>query len=220
MNCSQVKVSEEKVSSNISVESKKYVKFPLIFYSDNTTTESEKCHIFGCNRLSKFYRYDFIELPGVPPSPQVFQSQVNEYSSGVNGVVNPHPPSASGVPMDSAERAERCNRASELALSGISVQRAADRYGIPRSTLCSFMRRNGLLESRNQVLHNNGMEGYHQQHTTPTPTQVTNEQIQVGSYTHFQNFPFLGLSEVVEGMDQTNCAAGGYMQGYGNYGGG
>src|SRR5207302_1633798 len=74
---------------------------------------------------------------------------------GTQAVVLP-PKTTMGAPVDSADRAERLKKATELALSGVTVRQAAAHFEIPRTTLCAYMKRRGLAAKRNFLPNNSG----------------------------------------------------------------
>lgn len=130
------------------------------------------------------------------------------------GVILP-PKTAMGAPVDSADRAERLKKATELALSGVTVRQAAAHYEIPRTTLCAYMKRRGLAAKRNFLPHNNGTGGNKRVAVKVDAADETNGQIRGGSSSHYEDFPFLGISELMDEMGQGNYDAEGYVEGEG-----
>ena len=123
-----------------------------------------------------------------------------------SGIVLP-PKTTMGAPVDSADRAERLKKATELALSGVTVRQAAAHYEIPRTTLCAYMKRRGLAGKRNFLPSNNaqnaGNNGTNKRSVVKGGGATGESNGQVAS-SHYDDFPFLGISELMDEMGQGN----------------
>jgi hypothetical protein len=114
----------------------------------------------------------------------------NGYSDNNCGNNIMEPPMTDPV-VDAADRANRLQKATDLALSGITVRQAAAHYGIPRTTLCAYMKRKGLAGRRSGAISQ-----------VPQPRQAIRMSQDScgggGQQEDEQNeFPFLGLAELV-----------------------
>lgn len=89
--------------------------------------------------------------------------------------------------IDAADRADRLKKATDLALSGVTVRQAASHYGIPRTTLCAYMKRRGYAGKRLSA--GGGVQYHHTQEATGDPAENFNEE---------NEFPFLGLADLLK----------------------
>jgi transposase-like protein len=122
------------------------------------------------------------------------------------GTVVARRPSAVGAPagtvQDGGDRAERLQKAMELAVSGVTVRQAAAHFDIPRTTLCAYMKRRGVAPKRNFL-------------PSSTPTRKiggssgggSGKAAQSVSISQFEDFPFLGISEMMDEMGQGSYSA-------------
>ena len=112
---------------------------------------------------------------------------MDQYQGGVQVL----DPPMTGPVTDATDRANRLQKATDLALSGITVRQAASHYGIPRTTLCAYMKRKGLAGKRTQAAANNPMV----RGALGLSEQNSEED---------EGFHFLGLSDFVETSVQEN----------------
>lgn len=93
-----------------------------------------------------------------------------------------------------ADRANRLKKATDLALSGITVRQAAAHYGIPRTTLCAYMKRRGLSGKRLTNATGGSTFTYQNQYQQADPTAADEEDDET-------EFPFMGdLANLVKGQ--------------------
>ncbi|CAL8079033.1 unnamed protein product [Orchesella dallaii] len=138
--------------------------------------------------------------------------------TGSTGIILP-PKTTMGAPVDSADRAERLKKATELAMSGVTVRQAAAHYEIPRTTLCAYMKRRGLAAKRN-FLPNSGGGANNTVKRMSLKVDVnaeSNGQAQAGNSSHYEDFPFLGISELMDEMGQGSYDGDGYVEGEEEY---
>ncbi|XP_021964051.1 longitudinals lacking protein, isoforms H/M/V isoform X2 [Folsomia candida] len=103
-------------------------------------------------------------------------------------------PPISGPVVDAADRANRLKKATDLALSGITVRQAAAHYGIPRTTLCAYMKRRGLSGKRLTNATGGSTFTYQNQYQQADPTAADEEDDET-------EFPFMGdLANLVKGQ--------------------
>lgn len=79
------------------------------------------------------------------------------------------------------DRNAKLEKASALAMTGMTVRQAASMFDIPRTTLCAYMKRKGLSKPGGR--------------TNATIIRSENLNNQSGGS---NGFPFLGLSEMLE----------------------
>ncbi|ODM92333.1 Protein bric-a-brac 2 [Orchesella cincta] len=162
-------------------------------------------------------RADGDEEPASPNRP--FRAKEDGPSpTGPTGIVLP-PKTTMGAPIDSADRAERLKKATELAMSGVTVRQAAAHYEIPRTTLCAYMKRRGLAAKRNFLPNNGGgaNNSVKRMAVKVDSTGEANGQVQAGNSSHYEDFPFLGISELMNEMGEGNYEGDGYVDGEEEY---
>lgn len=128
-----------------------------------------------------------------------------------------------GAPVDAADRAERLQKATELAMSGVTVRQAAAHFEIPRTTLCAYMKRHGLAAKRNFLPNNSAGSANNLKQRTPggksseaSSAVETNGQ-GGGNSSHYEDFPFLGISELMDEMGQGSYEGEEYAEGEEEY---
>lgn len=136
----------------------------------------------------------------------------------VSGIALP-PKTTMGAPIDSADRAERLKKATDLALSGVTVRQAAAHFEIPRTTLCAYMKRRGLAAKRNFLPNNSGTSNNTTTKRMPAKQENNSAEAneQSGNASHYEDFPFLGISELMDEMGQANYDGDGYADGEEEY---
>lgn len=80
----------------------------------------------------------------------------------------------------------------ELSLQGVTVRQAAAHFGIPRTTLCAFMKKRGIKAPSARTLQK------------PSPPGMKNISVSGGKIKNDQSamedYPFLGLSHFMDDM--------------------
>lgn len=113
-----------------------------------------------------------------------------------------------GPVVDATDRQDRLKKATDLALSGTTVRQAAGLYGIPRTTLCAYMKRQGITGKRPPLpatLSPTYQSPNSQQAAVRRRSQANSRG---ASSSNNVDFPLFGLSDVMNGLEYEDMEEG------------